>query len=77
MKELNNQELIDIIYDCTVLGTGGGGSLENGLKIIEEDIRQGRKFYLESLDNIPDDAYVACPYGCGAISPETEEQHEM
>ena len=26
MRELNKQDMIDVLYGCAVLGTGGGGS---------------------------------------------------
>ena len=31
MKKLSKQEIIDILHGCAVLGTGGGGNLEDGL----------------------------------------------
>jgi len=74
MRKLSRQDVIDIIYGCTVLGTGGGGSLEGGLKILEEDFQAGREFILVPLDEVPDDAYVACPYVCGSVSPLTPEE---
>jgi DUF917 family protein len=74
MRELNKQEIIDIIYGCTILGTGGGGSLQGGLDIIEEDIESGKKFMLASLDEIPDDAYIASPYELGSIAPLSDEE---
>ena len=35
MKKLSKQDIIDILYGCTVLGTGGGGSLEKGLAMLQ------------------------------------------
>lgn len=74
MKTLTKQDVIDVIYGCTVLGTGGGGSLEGGLEIIEEDFKAGREFILADLNEIPDEEIVAVPYVCGSISPLTEEE---
>lgn len=76
MKKLSKQDVIDIIYGCTVLGTGGGGSLEGGLNIIKEDFDAGREFILAELDEVPDDGYIACPYVCGSVSPLTPEEEE-
>ena len=76
MRKLTKQEVIDIIYGCTVLGTGGGGSLEGGLSIIEEDFKAGREFILSSLEEVPDEEIVACPYVCGSISPLSEEEEQ-
>ena len=28
MRELNKQDMIDLLYGCAVLGTGGGGRTE-------------------------------------------------
>ena len=33
MRELNREELYDILYGCAILGTGGGGALEEGKDI--------------------------------------------
>jgi len=76
MKTLNRQDLYDILYGCTILGTGGGGNLAEGLKLIDEDIRNGREFKLIGLDEVPDDAMVASPYQAGSISPLTEEERK-
>ena len=37
MRKLTRQEAIDLIYGCTVLGTGGGGSLEKGIAMVEKE----------------------------------------
>lgn len=66
MKTLTKQNIIDILYGCTVLGTGGGGNLEEGLAMMEQDFQEGRQLRLADLDELPDDAYIATPYGCGA-----------
>ena len=76
MRKLSRQDVIDIIYGCTVLGTGGGGSLQGGLDIVKADFEAGRDFILAELDELPDDEYVACPYVCGSVSPLTPEEEE-
>lgn len=68
MRELNKQNMIDILYGCAVLGTGGGGPLEEGLALMEQHFEKDQKLKLISLDELPDDEYVATPYGCGAPS---------
>lgn len=74
MKKLSRQDLYDILVGCTILGTGGGGSLEKGLDLIDKAIQAGKEFVLAGLDEVPDHAMVGVPYMCGAVSPETEEQ---
>lgn len=69
MKIFTKQNIIDLLYGCTVLGTGGGGGLEEGLEMMEEDFREGRELKVVDVNEIPDDAYIATPYGCGAPTP--------
>lgn len=66
MIELNKQDMIDLLYGCAVLGTGGGGKLEHGFDLMKEDFQLGRTLKLAALDEIPDDGYISIPYGCGA-----------
>lgn len=73
MKVLEKQDLYDILYGCTILGTGGGGSLENGLRLIDEALENGKVFRLVDFSEVPDDAWIATPYMCGSISPTTPE----
>ena len=68
MRELNKQDMIDLLYGCAVLGTGGGGPLADGLALLEEHFEKGKTLKLITLDELPDDEYVVTPYGCGAPS---------
>ncbi len=77
MKKLAKQDIIDILYGCTLLGTGGGGALEKGLDMMEEDFEQGKELWLADLAEIPDDEYIASPYGCGAPSASAEDLPEL
>ena len=76
MKKLTRQNLEDILFGCTILGTGGGGELEEGLGLIDEALSKGKEFVLVDLEEAPDDALVCTPYMLGAISalPEDEER---
>ncbi|MBR1457217.1 MAG: DUF917 domain-containing protein [Oscillospiraceae bacterium] len=74
MRILNREELLDILWGCTILGTGGGGSLTEGIAQIDEALAAGKQFKLVSFDELPDDAVIGTPYACGAISPLTEEE---
>ncbi len=73
MKLLTRQDLLDILYGCTILGTGGGGSLEKGLALIEDALNKGKQFRLVDFSEVPGDAWIATPYMCGSISPSTPE----
>ena len=65
MKKLEKQDIIDLLYGCALLGTGGGGNLQKGIDMMQEDFEDGLPLYLADLNEIPDDEYVALPYGCG------------
>lgn len=70
MRILDKQDMIDLLYGCTVLGTGGGGGLQEALVMMEPHFKADKKVRLLSLDELPDDEYIATPYGCGAPLPE-------
>ena len=72
MRELNKQDMIDLLYGCAVLGTGGGGPLADGLALLEEHFEKGKTLKLITLDELPDDEYVVTPYGCGAPSAKPD-----
>ncbi|QAT61751.1 DUF917 domain-containing protein [Acidilutibacter cellobiosedens] len=74
MIKLTRQDLIDILYGATILGTGGGGSLSDGIKKIDEALDLNKEFILVDFDELEDDDLIATPYSCGAISPLTEEE---
>ena len=74
MRTLTKENLLDILYGCTILGTGGGGSLDEGIDMIDEAFSAGKQFRLASFSEMNPDDIIGCPYACGAISPLTEEE---
>ena len=70
MRTLHREELEDLIRGCAILGTGGGGSPQWGLKVIETELKKGREFKLAGLEEVPDEELVATPYSCGGLFPE-------
>lgn len=76
MIKLTREDLQDIIYGCTVLGTGGGGELKTGLDMVLADFDAGHEFKLIALEDIPDDALIGSPYNAGSVSPLSEEDIE-
>jgi DUF917 family protein len=77
MRTLNKADLEHILLGCTVLGTGGGGELKDGLDRVNDGLSGGKEFRLLSLDEVPDDALIASPYFCGALTAEmSDEAHE-
>ena len=73
MKKLTFNEVKDILVGCTILGTGGGGDLNKGLKMIKEDFENNLEYKLISLEEIEDEALFASPYYCGSIGEGGDE----
>ncbi|MBR5740007.1 MAG: DUF917 family protein, partial [Firmicutes bacterium] len=76
MRELTREELLDILYGCAILGTGGGGTLENGIALIDDALGKDKKFILADFDEVDPEMLIGTPYFCGAISPLTEEEEK-
>ena len=76
MRTLNHENLLDILYGCAILGTGGGGSLTEGIELIDEALAAGKTFRLASFDDLAPEDLIGTPYGCGAISPLTEAERK-
>ncbi len=74
MRILSRDDLINILYGCAILGTGGGGELTSGIEMIDEAIAAGKTFQLATFDDLDPEDIIGTPYGCGAISPLTEEE---
>lgn len=77
MKTLTRQDLEDILYGATILGTGGGGELSEGFAMIDDALAQRKTFNLVSLDEAPQDALVCTPYLLGAISALPADQEKL
>ena len=63
-------EIEDLVVGTTILGTGGGGSPQTGMSILESDLKAGRKLRIASFSEIGDDALVVSPYHVGSIAPD-------
>lgn len=72
MRKLELQELKDIMTGCAILGTGGGGSLEEGFSVVEHVWNEGKEFNMLSFDEIQDESYYASPYYCGCMTVECD-----
>lgn len=42
MRTLNRDDLLNILYGAAILGTGGGGSLTDGIALIDEALARGQ-----------------------------------
>jgi len=74
MRKLTKQNLEDIIIGCSYFGAGGGGSFNEGLRRMYEDLDAGLTFSLMSPDEMKDDEYAAATYGVGTTAPPTPEE---
>lgn len=52
MRVLNRKDLMNILYGCAILGTGGGGTMEEGVELIDEALAAGKEFRLASFDEL-------------------------
>ncbi|MHA1511352.1 MAG: DUF917 domain-containing protein [Promethearchaeota archaeon] len=76
MKTLTKQDVHDILLGAAILGTGGGGSLEEGLEIVDKAFNEDLEFRLADLDDLNGDDLIGTPYSCGSISPLSEKQQK-
>ena len=74
MRTLTRENLLDILYGCAILGTGGGGSLDEGIRMIDEALAAGKEFKLVTFEEMDPSDIIGTPYACGAISPLTDEE---
>lgn len=77
VKNLTRQDLSDILYGCAILGTGGGGELDEGFDYIDKALAAGKEFKLVAIDEAPEDAKVCTPYMLGALSPLSAEEESQ
>ena len=70
MRNLAKDELFALLHGCAVLGTGGGGSPEAGVSLLEQAIAEGYSVRLAQLKELPPDALTVCPYLCGSVGPD-------
>lgn len=76
VKELSRQDISDILYGCAILGTGGGGELDEGFDYIDRALAAGKTFKMVDIDDAPLNAKVCTPYMLGALSLISEEEQK-
>ena len=69
MRTLEWRNLREMLIGAAFLGTGGGGSLERGLKDVERELKAGRSFRLADPDELAPDTWACTPYYCGSLAP--------
>ena len=65
MRKLYEQDIIEVLYGATLLGAGGGGSLKQGLGMLDGLKKDGNKIEVDllDLDEIGDNEYAAVVCG--------------
>jgi DUF917 family protein len=74
---LNKKDVAHLCVGATVLGTGGGGSPELGLSILDRLLEKGREIRLISVTEVPNDEIVVHPAMVGSIAPSQAGTREM
>lgn len=69
----NLEEIKDFVRGATYYGTGGGGSAEGGVEVLQKCLEEGGKIGWVDVSEIPEGSFTACPFGMGSIAPKTEE----
>ena len=68
MRVLKEKEIQEVLYGATLLGAGGGGSLQYGLDMIEELKKDGKEVSIKLLspEELADEEYAAMIAGLGS-----------
>ncbi len=74
MITLDRQALTDLCMGATVLGTGGGGSPELGIQLLEAALEAGKSVQLAAAGEVPDEAIVVMPSFVGSIAPGAKDE---
>ncbi len=69
----SKEECEDFVRGCTVLGTGGGGAPERGIKLLHGALDAGLRLGWRDVSQIADDVWVVCPFLMGSIAPRTPQ----
>ncbi len=67
------QDCEDFIRGCLFMGTGGGGGIEWGMRMLKQALEDGVPLEWVDADDIPDDVWTVTPYGMGSIAPVSQE----
>jgi DUF917 family protein len=69
----NLQDCEDFVQGCLFMGTGGGGSVEVGLGLLKEALKDGIPLEWVDAADIPDDVWSTTPFMMGSIAPQSQE----
>jgi DUF917 family protein len=66
MRAIGKQEMVDIVMGAGLLGAGGGGSIVEGLKLVDRVLEFGSTVQLASVNDLDDSAWGAVIAGMGS-----------
>lgn len=67
------QDCEDFVRGCTIMGIGGGGKPDVGLRVLLEALEEGLNLEWVDLESIADASWTASVYGMGSTAPISEE----
>jgi DUF917 family protein len=78
MFALESKDAIeDLVVGTTILGTGGGGTPQDGREVLESDLKAGRRLSIVNLDEIPDESLLVSPYYIGSVAPDVKPSKKV
>jgi DUF917 family protein len=67
------QDCRDFVQGCLYMGTGGGGSVQDGMAMLTEALDDGLSLEWVDAASIPDDEISTSIFSMGSIAPVTQE----
>jgi hypothetical protein len=67
------QDCEDFVRGCAIMGIGGGGIPDVGLKVLLEALDEGVALEWIDVNDIADDSWTASVYGMGSTAPISDE----
>ncbi len=66
----SNRDLEDFVIGATILGTGGGGDPNDGLRMLREVVSSGKSIKVVDIGEVTESGIFAVPYYVGTVAPD-------
>ena len=76
VRILDKKRVEYLVRGSTILGTGGGGDPEEGLKMLMEDLEAGREIEIAKASELNPESTVVCAYYCGSLPAPSEKREK-
>ncbi|WP_420628947.1 DUF917 domain-containing protein [Candidatus Leptofilum sp.] len=70
------QDCEDFVQGCLIMGTGGGGSVAEGMAALQKALETGLTLEWIDAADIPDDVLTASVFSMGSIAPVSQETQD-